>query len=159
MPLFLLLFLIWPLAEIWLMVRIGSQVGALNTVFLVVITAALGLALVQLEWQRLARLMHYRVNQGQSPISLFAETLGVGFAGVLLLIPGFLSDAFGLLLLLPPTRKFLLSHLKKNTQSTTYEQQSYHYYQQRPRRSGQEDTNRRGELLEGEFERKEDPRP
>lgn len=159
MPL-LFLFLVWPLAEIWLLIQVGQEAGALNTLLLIVATAALGLLLVQLEWQRLAMTLRKRLNEGKEPLTPLLETAAVGLAGVLLFIPGFISDFFGVLLLLPFTRKILIRPLKK-AQGTT----SFHYqetsYREKPDDPSAEQDERLGEgkLLEGEYQRKDDDRP
>ncbi|SFX61981.1 FxsA family protein [Marinospirillum alkaliphilum] len=151
---YLFALLLWPLAEIWLLIKVGQQAGALNTLLLIIATAALGLLLVQLEWQRLMLLLREKLHQGEEPVGVLLETAAVGLAGVLLFIPGFISDWFGLLLLLPLTRKWLTAPLKKMRGNTTYHYRSDHYSSQ------QQDTpSEAGKVLEGEYQRKDDQRP
>lgn len=105
----------WPVAivlggillEIFGVAWVGSEVGALWTVLLVVLTSVLGVALVRLEGLRHWARMQAVLARGETP---GAEVLEVGLlvlAGVLLLVPGFFSDVVGLSLLLPPLRRGL----------------------------------------------------
>lgn len=165
MPLLFLL-LVWPLAEIWLMIQVGQQAGAFSTVLLIVATAALGLLLVQLEWRRLQLVIREKMQQGEAPIGAILETAAVGLAGILLFIPGFISDFLGLLLLLPFTRKLLISPLKTKRQGTTYQQQSSVYEQQNTYQAKKNDPMQKhtnlegsGRVLEGEFQRKDEQEP
>ena len=157
---FLFLFLVWPLAEIWLLIKVGQEAGAMNTVLLIIATAALGLLLVQLEWRRLSLSLHNRLREGKEALGPLLETAAVGLAGILLFIPGFLSDFFGVLLLLPLTRKILVAPLKKNTSNTTYHYRSTHY-REKPDdpHTRQEEGIPESKVLEGEFQRKDDERP
>jgi len=155
MPLLFFL-LVWPLAEIWLMIQVGQQTGAFFTVLLIIATAALGLILVQLEWQRLMLVMRDKVNKGEATLGVVLETAAVGLAGVLLFIPGFISDFLGLLLLLPFTRKLLLRPLKKQSQNTTYHEQQSFYYHSTSKTQQQDNLEGSGQVLEGEYQRKDD---
>lgn len=153
MPL-LLVILIWPLAEIWLLIQVGANLGALTTLLLLIVSAVLGVVLVQLEWQRLIavwqRKMHTRpvepnAEDAATSLVMVLESAALGVAGILFIVPGFLSDFLGLLLLLPLTRKFLFKPLKFNSTRTT---NSY----QQPRASQDQ-----GKIIEGEFQRKDEP--
>lgn len=159
MPILLLL-LVWPLAEIWLMIQVGQQTGAMTTLLLIIATAAVGLLLVQLEWQRLMLVLREKLRQGEEPVGVLLETAAVGLAGVLLFIPGFISDGLGLLLLLPFTRKILIRPLKRKRPGTTFD------YREAGYRTYRDETGNTkapaassGKVLEGEYQRKDDPHP
>lgn len=165
MPLLFLL-LVWPLAEIWLMIQVGQQAGGFSTILLIITTAALGLLLVQLEWQRLQLVIREKMQQGETPIGAILETAAVGLAGIFLFIPGFISDFLGLLLLLPFTRKLLISPLKIKKQGANYQQQGNIYEQQSNDYTKKNDTRQKhnslegsGRVLEGEFQRKDEKEP
>ena len=158
MPLLFLL-LVWPLAEIWLMIQVGHQAGAFSTLLLIIATAVLGLLLVQLEWQRLRLVMHEKMQQGEAPVGAILETAAVGLAGILLFIPGFISDFIGLLLLLPFTRKLLIRPLKNRSQATTYQEQQSYYYKSRSKTQQQDNLEGSGQILEGEYQRKDENEP
>lgn len=158
MPLVFFL-LIWPLAEIWLMIQVGQQAGAFTTVLLIIATAALGLILVQLEWQRLMLVMREKMHNGEATLGLVLETAAVGLAGILLFIPGFISDFLGMLLLLPFSRKLMLYPLKTRTQGTTYQHQEDHYYKKSSQTQQQDNLANSGRVLEGEYQRKDENEP
>jgi UPF0716 protein FxsA len=100
----LLLFVLWPLGEIAAFAMVGDRVGALNTVALVILSGLVGLAV--LRRQGLAAVSALR-SGGPPPAGEVLDGLAVALAGVLLIVPGFLSDAVGLLLLVPGVRRSL----------------------------------------------------
>lgn len=159
MPL-LFFILFWPLAEIWLMIQVGQQAGATNTLLFIIATAALGLLLVQLEWRRLALALRTQMQEGKEPLGLILETAAVGLAGVLLFIPGFISDFIGLLFLLPVTRKLLIRPLKKNSRATNFHYQERSYQQKAEASQAEQDPSlKQGRVLEGEYQKKDDHKP
>lgn len=109
MPLLFLIFLLVPVLEIYLLIEIGSLIGAVWTVTAVVGTAALGAGLVRR--QGLAALARFRsaTQVGELPAVTIIEGLALLVAGALLLTPGFFTDLVGFLLLTPPLRQFLVS--------------------------------------------------
>ncbi len=104
MPL-LVLFVAVPILEIYLLIKVGSVIGALPTIALVLLTAVAGAAL--LRQQGLATLARYqqRLARGEVPAQEMLEGLALAFGGALLLTPGFFTDFLGLLCLLPWTRR------------------------------------------------------
>ncbi|HEX7036187.1 MAG TPA: FxsA family protein [Pseudomonadales bacterium] len=107
MAVWFLVFLLTPIVEMYLLIRVGGYLGAWPTVALVVLAAVAGVALVRT--QGLATLTRgmRRLEGGQLPAQEMVEGLLLAVAGVLLLIPGLLSDALALLLLVPPVRRWL----------------------------------------------------
>ena len=108
MPLLFLTFLLVPLLEIYLLIEIGSVIGAVWTVAGVVGTAVVGAALVRR--QGLAALGRFRsaTEAGEVPAITIIEGLALLVAGALLLTPGFFTDAIGFVLLTPPLRQILI---------------------------------------------------
>ena len=108
MPLQFLTFLLVPLLEIYLLIEIGSVIGAVWTVAGVVGTAVVGAALVRR--QGLAALGRFRsaTEAGELPAITIIEGLALLVAGALLLTPGFFTDAIGFVLLTPPLRQILI---------------------------------------------------
>lgn len=100
----LLLFLLTPLAEIYILVEIGAHIGAWPTIALVMLTALVGVVL--LKHQGLATFLHARrkLATGELPLREMVEGLLLAVAGVLLVTPGFVTDAVGFALLVPPAR-------------------------------------------------------
>ena len=111
MRFFLLLFIVLPLAELWLLIKVGTLVGALPTVTLVVLTALVGMVL--LRHQGLATLTRgrQRLEAGELPAEEMLEAMVLALSGVLLIAPGFVTDTLGLLGLLPPLRRWLVAAL------------------------------------------------
>jgi UPF0716 protein FxsA len=104
------LFLAVPLLELWLLIEVGSLIGGLWTVLLVVITAVVGVAQVRIQgFHTLARVQQL-MARGEPPAFELMEAAALLMSGLLLLIPGFVTDFLGFLLLIPPFRRWLLWH-------------------------------------------------
>tara|TARA_B100001971_G_C18266284_1_gene592856 strand:- start:2695 stop:3096 length:402 start_codon:yes stop_codon:yes gene_type:complete len=108
----LALFIILPLLELYVIIEVGAVLGALPTVLFVVFTAVAGAFLTRLEGLRTLRRMQQQIMVGQMPAEELVNSVLICVAGVLLLTPGFLTDAFGLLVLIPPTRHVLKRWLR-----------------------------------------------
>ena len=114
-----LLFIIGiPLIEIYLMIKIGGTIGAFNTIFLILFTAVTGVYFARLEGLNTIRSGFGQLIRNEMPIHEIISGAAIAFAAFLLIIPGFLTDFFGFLLLIPITRKILLKNIfykfKKN---------------------------------------------
>ena len=106
---FFLIFICLPALEIYLLIEVGSQVGALNTVALIFLTAIIGLYFAK--YQGMQTLKSGMINLYQNKIPIFEMMSGasIALAALLLIIPGFFTDFIGFLLLIPFTRKILFS--------------------------------------------------
>ncbi|NOY15408.1 MAG: FxsA family protein [Gammaproteobacteria bacterium] len=114
LPLGLLLFILAPIAEIWLMIDIGSVIGAGWTVLAIIATAVIGASLVRYQGLGVYTRMNLSVSRGELPAMEMIEGLSLFISGILLLTPGFITDAMGFLLLIPPLRRrFALNILKR----------------------------------------------
>ena len=107
----LLLFMLIPIIEMWILIEVGGWIGALPTIGLVVLTATIGLSL--LKQQGLSTLLRARrkMDEGAIPASELVSGVMIAVGGALLLTPGFVTDALGFALLIPQTRKWLLFKL------------------------------------------------
>jgi|SRR5690554_71215 len=114
MPIPFVLFIVVPLVEIALFIQVGSQIGVMPTVALVILSAVFGVLL--LRWQGLATLMRARsrMQQGQVPAREMVEGIMLACAGAMLLTPGFFTDTLGLILLIPVCRRALFKALSKH---------------------------------------------
>ncbi len=115
---FFLIFICLPALEIYLLIEVGRQVGALNTVALIFFTAIIGLYFAK--HQGLQTLKSGMVNLYQNKIPIFEMVSGasIAVAALLLIVPGFFTDFIGFLLLIPFTRKILFSlALRKKTKN------------------------------------------
>lgn len=101
----LLLFITIPILEMYLLIQVGSRIGALPTIGLVVLTATIGLWLLRLEGLATLMRLQERVNQGEVPGRELMEGAMLLVGGALLLTPGFFTDAIGFVCLLPGLRK------------------------------------------------------
>jgi len=109
---FVLLFIIGiPLIEIYLMIKVGGTIGALNTIFLIFFTAITGIFFARLEGFRTLRSGFQQVVKSEVPIYEIISGAALAFAALLLIIPGFLTDIIGFLLIFPLTRKILIRNI------------------------------------------------
>lgn len=111
MRVLLALFIVIPILEMWLLIEVGSRIGALLTIFLVFATAAIGLLLLRQQGVSTLMQLNSRIEHGQLPLMQILEGVALAVGGALLLTPGFITDGFGFMCLIPVTRKFLISGL------------------------------------------------
>ena len=97
-----------PLIEIYLMIKVGSVIGAFNTIFLIFFTAVTGLYFARLEGLNAIRSGFGQLLKNEMPIYEIISGAALAFASLLLIIPGFLTDVIGFLLIIPATRKLLI---------------------------------------------------
>tara|TARA_Y100001935_G_C16977312_1_gene347024 strand:+ start:14 stop:436 length:423 start_codon:yes stop_codon:yes gene_type:complete len=105
---FFLIFIGLPALEIFLMIKIGGEIGAINTVALIILTAILGIYYARIQGIRTLKSGITSVYQNKAPIYEIISGASIAFAALLLIVPGFFTDFIGLLLLVPLTRNFLL---------------------------------------------------
>ncbi|MGD9703844.1 MAG: FxsA family protein [Acidimicrobiia bacterium] len=121
-----LLFVVAPIAELYVIVQASHAFGFLNTLGLLIVISFVGAWLVKREGLRVWSRFQQQVASGQSPSREIADGVCVLLAGALLIAPGFLSDVVGILLLLPPTRALLRPWLvKRFTGRTSVVRASY----------------------------------
>ncbi len=106
--LFFILFLLVPLIEIYLLIKVGGIIGALPTVFLVVFTAVLGALLLRHQGLYTYARVQQSMARGELPAMPMLEGMVLLVCGALLLTPGFFTDTIGFLGLIPPLRKWLI---------------------------------------------------
>jgi UPF0716 protein FxsA len=107
-PLFLLLFVGIPLVELYLLIEVGSEIGAIPTIALSIFTAILGSLLVRLQGFSVLLRVRTLMARGETPALEVLNGALLLIAGLMLLLPGFLTDSLGFLLLIPPLRKALI---------------------------------------------------
>ena len=119
---FFLLFIGVPALEVFLMIKIGGKIGALNTVSLIFLTAIIGLYFAKLEGIKTMRSGVMNLYQNKIPIYEIISGASIAIAALFLIIPGFFTDTIGFLLLIPFTRKILISFfIKKKKTSNNQE--------------------------------------
>ena len=97
-----------PLIEIYLMIKVGSVIGAFNTIFLIFFTAITGVYFARLEGLSTIRSGFSQLIKNEIPVYEIISGAALAFAALLLIIPGFLTDLIGFLLIIPVTRKFFI---------------------------------------------------
>ncbi|NOY72750.1 MAG: FxsA family protein [Gammaproteobacteria bacterium] len=122
----LLLFLLVPLIEIYLLIKIGSLIGAIATVFLVVLTAVVGAYLLRLQGFATLQRVRKNMSEGVLPAQELIEGLMLLFAGVLLLTPGFFTDIVGFVFLVPAARHWLSLKMLERSILSEGGQKTYH---------------------------------
>ena len=108
MKLFLLLIVFLPIIEIYLFIKIGSQIGALTTISLIFITAIVGVFYAKYEGLNTLRSGFSQLLRNEIPAYEIISSAAIAFAALLLIIPGFATDLFGFLLIFPFSRRLLL---------------------------------------------------
>ena len=109
----ILLILLVPIVEIYLFIKIGSQIGAFNTISLIFITAIIGVYYAKYEGLNTLKSAIKQTVKNEIPIYEIISGAALGFAAILMIIPGFLTDILGLLIIFPWTRKFFLKKVSK----------------------------------------------
>ena len=116
----LLIFIGIPTLEIYLMIKIGGKIGALNTVLLIFLTAIIGIYFAKREGIKTMKSGVIGMYQNKIPVNEIISGASIALAALLLMTPGFFTDTLGFLLLIPYTRKILISiFIKKGTNSTS----------------------------------------
>jgi len=100
-----------PLIEIYLMIKVGGVIGAFNTIFLIFFTAITGVYFARLAGLNAIRSGFNQLIKNEIPIYEIISGAALAFAALLLIIPGFLTDLIGFLLIIPITRKFFISSI------------------------------------------------
>ena len=112
----LILILGIPLIEIYLFIKVGSEIGALNTILLILTTAIVGIWYARYEGFNTLRSGMSQLVKNELPLYEIVSGAAIAFAALLLILPGFATDIIGILLVFPVTRKIILSkYSKKNT--------------------------------------------
>ena len=107
----LLIILFIPLVEIYLFIQIGAQIGAFNTILIILLTAVIGIYFVRLQGLNTLKSGVTQLYRNQIPVYEMMSGAALAFAALLLIIPGFATDIIGFLLILPVTRNLLFKYL------------------------------------------------
>ena len=111
---FFLIFIVLPALEIFFMIKIGAEIGAFNTLALIFLTALVGIFYARLQGIQTLKSGLINLYQNKIPIYELVSVASIAFAALLLIIPGFLTDVVGFILLIPITRNILLKIIFKN---------------------------------------------
>lgn len=105
----LILFILVPIAEIFVLIKVGQVIGALPTIALILLTAVIGVALLRQQGYSAIARAKQKMEQGTMPAGEMVEGLFLAVGGALLLTPGFITDAIGLCCLIPGVRRIVIS--------------------------------------------------
>ena len=131
----LLLIILVPAIEIYLLIKIGSQIGAITTIFLIFLTAIVGIYYAKYEGFNTLRSGFAQLSKNETPAYEVISGAAIAFAALLLIIPGFVTDILGFLLIFPISRKFIFNKFTEKFKSK---------------------KNKKNNFIEGDFEDIED---
>jgi len=151
----LLLFIIIPISEIMLLLKVSQYIGAWTTVGLVLLTACVGLNLLKRQGLSTLSRFQERLQSGQIPAQEIVEGMLIAFSGALLLTPGFITDAIGFTCLLPQVRALIAKRILKSGSGFVgmggFSSQAGFRQQNSPFD--------KGETIDGEYREEADPKP
>lgn len=150
MRIWALLFLLFPLIELAVLIRVGAAIGVLPTLLLIVAGILLGGFLLRFAGLATALKARERLARGELPEREMLEGLLMAVGGGLLILPGFISDLLGLLCALPLTRRVLIEKIRRRSEDWTSHRRAFS-----DERATHSQPNDRHQVLEGEFERKD----
>ena len=113
----ILIILLVPIIEIYLFIKIGSQIGAFYTISLIIITAVFGLYYAKYEGLNTLKSGVQQIVKNELPIYEIVSGAALAFAALLMILPGFLTDIIGLLIIFPWTRRLFFKNISKRKQS------------------------------------------
>lgn len=151
MPLLILLaiLVVVPLTEIYILIAVGTEIGALSTIALCLLTAAIGAALLQRQGLQTMQRARANLDRGRVPAMEMLEGVALAIGGVLLLTPGFVTDAIGFACLIPFTRRLMVLGLMQRVRVV-------HGPIQGQSRPGPAESGTEGrQTIEGEFKRRD----
>ena len=109
----LLLIILVPAIEIYLLIKIGSQIGAITTIFMIFMTAIIGVYYAKYEGLNTLKSGFTQLSKNETPAYEVISGAAIAFAALLLIIPGFATDTLGFLLIFPPSRRFIFNRFAK----------------------------------------------
>lgn len=121
------LLLLFPALELWVLIQVGKEIGALATVGLIICSIFIGLWLLRLRGLHIARTMQAELAAGKMPSGQIIDTFCLMVAGCLFIFPGFVSDALAVLLIIPGFRHILLSFAAAKLRARGFQSQTVHF--------------------------------
>ena len=121
----LLTIILIPVIEIYLFIKIGSQIGAFSTIFLIFTTAIVGVYYAKYEGLNTLKSGFVQISKNETPAYEVLSGAAIAFAAILLIIPGFFTDIIGFLLILPLSRKYIFSKLKNKFKTRSNQKNNF----------------------------------
>tara|TARA_B100001996_G_scaffold330359_1_gene278483 strand:+ start:49 stop:474 length:426 start_codon:yes stop_codon:yes gene_type:complete len=121
----LLLIISIPIIEIYLFIKIGSQIGAIYTILLILITAIVGVYYAKYEGLNTLKSGFIQLSKNETPTYEMLSGAAIAFAALLLIIPGFATDIFGFLIIFPISRKFIFNKFFNKIKQKQYKKNNF----------------------------------
>ena len=121
----LLLIISIPIIEIYLFIKIGSQIGAIYTILLILITAIMGVYYAKYEGLNTLKSGFIQLSKNETPTYEMISGAAIAFAALLLIIPGFATDIFGFLIIFPISRKFIFKKFFNKIKQKQYKKNNF----------------------------------
>ena len=121
----LLLIILIPIVEIYLFIKIGSQIGAISTILLIFITAIVGVYYAKYEGLNTLKSGFIQLSKNETPTYEMISGAAIAFAALLLIIPGFATDIFGFLIIFPISRKFIFKKFFNKIKQKQYKKNNF----------------------------------
>jgi len=121
----LLSIILIPILEIYLFIKIGSQIGAFNTILLIFVTAFIGVYYAKYEGLNTIKSGFTQIIQNQTPAYEIISGAAIAFAAILLILPGFATDFLGFLLIFPMTRKLIFGNFSNKFKKKNYKKNEF----------------------------------
>lgn len=156
MPVLFLIFIIVPVIEMYILIKVGAVIGGFYTIVLVLLTAMIGVSLLKKQGLSTFLTAQQKMQTGQMPVTEIAEGLMLAVAGALLLTPGFVTDTIGFILLTPVLRQRIAkqvfqSWVIKSNQASFHGQSQFYSNKEGFKAHYGSEKNESG-VIEGEFE-------
>ena len=161
MRVFLLLFLIFPVLELFVFVRVSAAIGFFPALLLIIAGSALGIVVMRLAGLATALRARESIQRGELPAEDMFQGLMMALGGGLLLIPGFISDVLGVLCLLPFTRRLIARKLRERAEAQTLRERAeaqtlrQRAFSDDPLAGRPQDPGHRPNVIEGEYQRRD----
>ena len=121
----LLSIILVPVIEIYLLIKIGSQIGAMSTILLIFTTAIIGVYYAKYEGLNTLKSGFTQLSKNETPAYEVISGAAIAFAALLLIIPGFVTDIFGFLLIFPVSRRFIFNKISKKFSEKKSEKKNF----------------------------------
>ena len=121
---FLLIILV-PAIEIYLLIKIGSQIGAITTIFLIFTTAVVGIYYAKYEGLNTLKSGFNQLSKNEAPTFEIISGAAIAFAALLLIIPGFVTDILGFIIIFPISRKYIFNNFSKKFKQKKNEKNNF----------------------------------
>jgi UPF0716 protein FxsA len=156
-PIFFLLFVLLPLFELWLLIKVGTAIGGWLMLSWLIASGVLGVSILKRQGLVMLWGVHHKMRSGEMQVTELAQGVLLAIAGLLLLIPGLLTDCLGLILLSPQVRRLCARWLLQRMSIHLSQVQTYSYREP----AGDETefrVRRNQDIIEGEFHEVDDDR-